>query len=152
MRETKRRRERELAAVTGEKVREQKVLLDAALNNMRDGLMMFNKDNRAVVLNRRMVEMYALSPETAKPGCTLRELLEQFLAAGMYTNNVDPYIEDKISKGCVDDRTFDVPDGRAIRVVNQRMSDGGWVSTHEDVTERKNFENQLIRLNSGDIQ
>ncbi len=139
-RETKRRRERELAAIATEKVRDQKALLDTAVNNMRHGLLMFDRDGRAVVINRSYVELYRLSPETAKAGCTVRELLEQRTANGTFAGNIDDYIDHHFVREHVVDTIIEIPDGRSIRVVNRFMDNGGWVSVHEDVTQRRKAE------------
>ena len=109
--------------------------LDSALNNMHHGLLMFDRDNRAVVINRTYIEMYGLSPEKAKPGRTMRELLEQRVANGTFGGDVDDYVKNRII-----DKVFENPDGRSIRVVNRMMNDGGWVSTHEDVTRQRQDE------------
>jgi PAS domain S-box-containing protein len=121
-------------------VREQKELLDTAVNNMRHGLLMFDRDNRAVVINQAYQNIYGLSPETAKPGCTIRELLEQRVANGTFAGNIDDYISNYILNNSVVDKIFDNPDGRSIRVVNRFMDKGGWVSIHEDVTEKRQAE------------
>src|SRR5262249_22074990 len=62
--------------------------LDSAINSMHQGLVVFDKDNRAVVINRRYLEMYRLPAEKIKPHCTLRELLEQRAAVGMFSENI----------------------------------------------------------------
>jgi PAS domain S-box-containing protein len=142
--ETRRRRQRELTAHAEEKVREQKVLLDTALNNMHHGLVMFDKDKRALVINQTYTDMYRLSRETAKPGCTMHELLEQRTASGTFTGDIDDYIENAILRDSMFDRFFDLPGGRSIRVVNRIMDGGGWVSTHEDVTQRQKVEQALL--------
>jgi PAS domain-containing protein len=41
------------------------------------------------------------------------------------------------------DEVFEIPDGRLIRVVNRFMEAGGWVSTHEDVTQQHKAEAAL---------
>ena len=51
-------------------------LLDTVLNNMSQGVLMFDREARLVFCNQRYVEMYGIPPEAAKPGCTLRSLLE----------------------------------------------------------------------------
>jgi PAS domain S-box-containing protein len=136
-RETKRRRARELVSLAETKVREQKVLLDTAVNNMRHGLLMFDKDGRAVVINQSYVDMYRLSPETAKPGCTMRDLLEHRRANGMFSGEIEDYLKNLLGQNQDSDKVFEIPDGRSIRVVNRFMDNGGWVSIHEDVTERQ---------------
>ena len=66
-----------------QKLRELNTRLDAALNNMTQGLCMFNSDEEVVVLNRRFLEMYKLSPQVVKPGCKLRELLQHRKDVGL---------------------------------------------------------------------
>ena len=114
-----------------------------ALNNMHHGLLMFDRDNRAAVINRTYIEMYRLSPEQAKPGCTMRELLEQRAANGTLAGDIDDYIENMTVKGHGVDMIFDTPDGRSIRVLNKPMGDGGWVSVHEDITQQRKAEAEI---------
>ena len=66
-----------------EKLRTQNVQLDAALNNMVQGLAMFDAEQRLVICNKRYAEMYGLSPEQVKPGTTLREIIEHRIANGL---------------------------------------------------------------------
>src|SRR6266849_4870631 len=60
--------------------RDQQLLLDMVLNNMSQGVLMFDSESRLVFCNQRYIEMYGLSPESAKPGCTLRDLLDHRIA------------------------------------------------------------------------
>jgi PAS domain S-box-containing protein len=132
--------DRERAA---ELLRVQKLQLDTALNNMRQGLLMFDREGRVVVINKSYIEMYRLSPELAKPGCTVRDLLQQRAANGMFAGDIDKYINAHIVRDRVVDKVFEMPDGRLIRVVNRSMEAGGWVSTHEDVTQQRKAEAAL---------
>src|SRR5258708_39902932 len=38
------------------------------------------------------------------------------------------------------------PDGRSIQILNEPLADGGWVATHEDITERRRTEEQITHL------
>ena len=58
-----------------QKYRNQSLIFDVALNNMSQGLAMFDSTERIILCNRRYVDMYGLSPEAVMPGRTLRELL-----------------------------------------------------------------------------
>ncbi|MBE0702243.1 MAG: PAS domain-containing protein [Pseudonocardiaceae bacterium] len=60
----------------------QKLQLDAAINNMPQGLVMLDANERLVLCNDRYVEMYGLPREVVQPGCTLNELLEHRGATG----------------------------------------------------------------------
>src|SRR3954468_24843918 len=67
--------------------------LDMVLNNMSQGLLMFNADMQLVFCNKSYIETYGLSRESVKPGCTLRDLLERRIAAGTFSGNPDEYIQ-----------------------------------------------------------
>ena len=43
---------------------------------------------------------------------------------------------------------IELNDGRVIAVVNQPIDGGGWVATHEDITERKRAERELEQTRS----
>ena len=60
------------------------VRIDAALNNMSQGLCMFDGDGRLVICNERYLRMYDLSPDVIKPGCTLLEMLEHRRERGSF--------------------------------------------------------------------
>ena len=73
----------------GRRLRSQNLLFDAALNNMVQGLVMFNSSARVVVCNQRYMQMYKLSPEVVKPGCTLHRLLEHRKEVGLFIGDPD---------------------------------------------------------------
>jgi diguanylate cyclase (GGDEF)-like protein/PAS domain S-box-containing protein len=125
------------------KIREQERLLDTAVNNMSQGLVMFDAGERLLVCNRRYLEMYSLSPEAVKPGCTLLDLLQQRIANGTFAPDPFEYRADLLAamrEGRTIRRITEIDDGRTIAVVNQPMEGGGWVATHEDITERRQAE------------
>jgi PAS domain-containing protein len=65
--------------------------LRAALENISQGLLMFDRTGRIVLVNRRYIEMYRVSPEVVKPGCTLRELMHHRKATGLFAGDVEAY-------------------------------------------------------------
>jgi methyl-accepting chemotaxis protein len=131
------------------RVRQQKMHFEAALNNMSEGLCMFDASTRLVLCNERYIEMYRLDPELAKPGALLRELLEQRKRSGTFAGDSDSYMEDTLrrmraSSGLQDIR--DMPDGRVISVSSRPMRGGGWVATHQDITERRRRDQEHDRM------
>jgi diguanylate cyclase (GGDEF)-like protein len=123
--------------------------LDAALNNMSQGLCMFDKERRLVVCNERFLQMYGLSPDIVKPGCTARELLQQRVATGTLSGDIDRYLDglcSHLDQGKGFSATAHAKDGRVIAVVNLPVAGGGWVGTHEDVTERTRAEAQIAHM------
>jgi len=114
--------------------------LDIAINNMPQGLLLFDSSERIVVCNRRYIEMYGLSPDVVKPGCTFRDLLSHRKATGSYIGDADEYystLKGKLAQREPYELIAEVPDGRLMRIANQPLSNGGWVATHEDITERE---------------
>src|SRR5262245_11457613 len=69
--------------LSDEKLRVQNMYLDAALNNMSQGVCMLDANAKIVVFNRRFLEMYALSPQVVKAGCSLRELIDHRIEVGL---------------------------------------------------------------------
>jgi diguanylate cyclase (GGDEF)-like protein len=120
---------------------------NATLDNMSQGLVMLDSSARILVTNRRYLEMYGLSPEFVRPGCTLREVLEQRAATGSFcVDDIEQYMADvlaAVDQGTIFSRIMELHDGRLIRVVNQPLAHGGSVATHEDVTEEKRAEERI---------
>src|ERR1700691_1875708 len=115
-------------------------LLLTVLDNMSQGVLMFDADARLVFCNRRYIEMYGLSPDLATAGCTLRDLLNYRLQAQTFSGDPDEYIAElmtKIAAGATFSDVVTSSDGRAFSIVNKPLADGGWLATHEDVTERR---------------
>ena len=124
----------------------EKQRLDIAINNMAQGLLLFDASELIVVVNQRYVEMYRLSPDVAKPGCTFRDLIAHRKETGTFAGDVDDYcspILRNISQGKVTQAIIKTADGRSIQVANRPLESGGWVSTHEDITERERLSIEL---------
>jgi diguanylate cyclase (GGDEF)-like protein/PAS domain S-box-containing protein len=132
-------------------VGEQNARLDAALNNMIQGLCMFDAQNRLLVWNERYRAMYNIDPKRIWRGCTIRDLLDARIAAGMFPLEPERYdreLRAALAQGSRFTLNIELTDGRTISVVNQPVKDGGWVATHEDVTERKRAERELEQTRS----
>jgi diguanylate cyclase (GGDEF)-like protein len=120
---------------------------NAALNNMSQGLVMLDSSARVVVCNQRYLEMYGLTPEVIRSGCSLIELLDHRVATGTYcAHDVEKDLAEILaaaSQGKVFSKILRLRDGRIIRLVNHPMEGGGWVSTHEDVTAEMRAEERI---------
>jgi diguanylate cyclase (GGDEF)-like protein/PAS domain S-box-containing protein len=137
---------KQLIEKSEQQLREQNIRLDAALNNMSQGLCMFNADEEIVVFNRRFLEMYKLSPQVVKPGCKFRDLIQHRKEVGLLEADPEPYyrgIIDSIREGKTTTGLAKTTEGRLVQAFNQPMPGGGWVTTHEDVTERHHAEEQV---------
>ena len=125
----------------------EKQRLDTAMNTMTQGLVMFDEDERLNVCNRRYLDMYSLSSNTVKPGIHLRELVQIRKETGSFDGDVDDYC-DNILSAIAETRRSLVPtnDGRLIEITDQPTAGGGWLATHQDVTERVRAEERIARM------
>ena len=132
--------------------REQNRLLDAALANMFQGLAMFDAAERLVIANNRFAEMYGLTAEQLERGTPLRRIFERRLASGAYPGEtVDEQLQiirQHFARRDVSHRAERLSDGRTILVSIRSRPEGGWVTTHQDVTERENLNAELARQNT----
>ena len=116
-------------------------LLGIALSKMPNGLCMWDKEQRLVISNNRYREMYGLTPEQVKPGTSLRQILETHLGNGESSElDIDEYIKVVITQTA---QTHVLADGRTVAMRRQPMPDGGWIATHEDITDQKRIETEL---------
>ncbi len=134
-----------------QKIKEQNLRLDGALNNMLQGLCMFDAENRLILWNERYRSMYNIDPQRIWRGCGIRDLLDARIAAGTFPLNPERY-ETQLRAALKEGKSFtqhiELADGRNIQVVNQPIPTGGWVATHEDMTERTHAERSLERTRS----
>jgi PAS domain-containing protein len=128
-----------------ERLRVQKDLFETALNNMSQGLCMFDVRGTLVVANRRYRDMYALPEDIVTTGISLRDILSHRKRLGNFQGDPDAYCAE-LATMMADGEPCSfvgVSDQRIILIVNQPMSGGGWVATHEDITERTKAEEQI---------
>ena len=125
----------------------EKQRLDTAVNNMTQGLLLFDSSQRLIICNQRYIEMYGLSADIIKPGCSFRDVIAHRKETGSFNGDVDQYVARVLRD--IDQRNAMVittPDGRSVQVVNEPLADGGWVATHEDITERRRAEERITHL------
>ncbi len=119
-----------------------------ALDNMAQGLCLWSSSAKLILCNRRYVEMYDLPADLARPGASLRELLQLRINAGTFAGDPDQYIADLLGSIADGKAVTNVRqhNGRHIVIVNTPLEGGGWVATHEDITERRTADRQRIAM------
>jgi NO-binding membrane sensor protein with MHYT domain len=119
-------------------------LLDIALNNMTQGVVMFDASARLVVCNKRYLEIYGLPPDIVKPGAKLEDIVRLRAKSGSLARDPEMYRADLIAmmtSGKVVSFVSEMADGRSIAVVNRAVPGGAyWIGTHHDITERRKSE------------
>ncbi|KRR14323.1 EAL domain-containing protein [Bradyrhizobium valentinum] len=126
---------------------QQKVLLDTALDNMSQGLSMFDADGRILLYNERYAEMMGRTG-MALQGRLLLDVLRQQKALDRWDGDPDQFVASVIAAAKAGNsvtRTV-TRNGRAIRVVDQPMKGGGWVATFEDITEWQQVQEQISHM------
>jgi diguanylate cyclase (GGDEF)-like protein len=125
----------------------QNVLFDAALNNMSQGLLMTDSNQRLIIYNHRFVEMFAIGPEAFSIGLPARDVLDWIGNAGRLPGHVvdDMIIRQRVLADAREAGNFLVAgaDGFAVSVAQRPIADGGWLATYEDVTERYRAEEKV---------
>ncbi len=134
-------------------VNEQKLLLatrnfqfDTALNNISQGLCFFDGTEKLLVCNNRYIEMYDLVPQSVVPGMTLGEIVNlRYEMGSSPVMSKDEYHGWRNAVAGLDtasDTVVELVNGRMIRLHHQPMPDGGWVATHEDITQQRQVEKE----------
>jgi len=125
-------------------------LFATAINNMSQGLVMFDGSEQLVLCNSRYVEMYGLPPSVVKPGSKLIDLVRHRAATGSVGGDPEKYRADTlaaIANGKTTNAILRTPDGRSILVINRPIAGSShWIGTHEDITERLTAEQQRQSL------
>ena len=126
-----------------QRLESEKHRLDTALNNMTQGLVLYDASARIVICNQRYLDMYQLSTEIAKPGCHFYDLIQHRKDTGSFDGDVDAFCSNimrNVAEGKITHTVMESGDGRSALIVNKPLAKGGWVATIEDITERRNLE------------
>jgi len=137
-----------------EAMRVQNARFDAALNNMSQGLLMADNDRCLIVCNKRFREMFGLRPEEVEPGARLDDLLHVTMERQVQPLLVISEIHQRLSgiwSATEHGQFYAETDDASIQVVYVPMSEGGWVVTYEDISERRKVEANTEYLAHHDV-
>jgi diguanylate cyclase (GGDEF)-like protein len=123
--------------------------LDIAVNNMAQGLLLFDSSQRLVIYNQRYIDMLGGSPDVVKPGCTIHDLLAHRKDTGSFEGDVDKHCSTllrNMAEGTVFQTIVETANGRSIQILYQPLTGGGWVTTLEDITERRRSDRKIAHM------
>ena len=132
--------------LTDQKLTAERRQLSIAVNNIPQGLVLYDASARIIICNQPYVEMFGLSPDVAKTGCTMHRLIEHRKETGSFDGDVDEFCDTiihKVSLGKATRQLTEAPGGRAFEIVNRPLKGGGWVATIEDITERTRADEKI---------
>jgi diguanylate cyclase (GGDEF)-like protein len=138
------KRQYELGKEQEETLRIRNLQFDSAINNMSHGLCFFDPAHRLIVCNDRYVEMYDLPRDRIGPGTSLAEIVDMRFDVGSFpAMSKEEYLHWR-AKVAISaeptDSVVELRNGRTFKIRHRPMPDGGWVATHEDITEQRQSE------------
>ena len=135
--------------LTDQRLAAERRQLSIAVNNIPQGLVLYDASARIIICNQPYLDMFGLSPDVAKPGCTMQRLIAHRKETGSFDGDVDEFcnaIIQTVSLGKATRQLTEAPGGRAIEIINRPLKGGGWVATIEDVTERRRADEKIAHL------
>jgi diguanylate cyclase (GGDEF)-like protein len=141
---TRLKRQLEVGKEQEENLRIRHLQFDTAINNMSQGLCFFDAVHRLIVCNDRYVDMYDLPRDRVGPGTPLSEIVNMRFEAGSFpAMSRDEYLHWRTNVAVSNqptDSIVELKNGRTFKIRHRPMPDGGWVATHEDITEQRQSE------------
>ena len=135
--------------LTDQRLAAERRQLSIAVNNIPQGLVLYDASARIIICNQPYLDMFGLSPDVAKPGCTMQRLIAHRKETGSFDGDVDAFcnaIIQTVSLGKATRQLTEAPGGRAIEIINRPLKSGGWVATIEDITERRRADEKIAHL------
>jgi diguanylate cyclase (GGDEF)-like protein len=129
--------------------------LDAALANISLGVCFFSGEKKLIVSNQKYRDIYNLPPEATQPGTTLAEIQDYRLASGSFSRvGRDKFVSPRVAMVATGERQQSIVElmsGQTVFITHQPMPHGGWISTHEDITERREADRHIRFLAHHDV-
>ncbi len=122
---------------------------NAALENMSQGLTMYGKDGRQIVCNQRFGDIYQLPDELMRVGTSFDDVISYQVAHSAHMEGDKGYVLQMMQRGLAAGEFSSIVnavDGRIVKIVSRPLAGGGWVSTHEDITERTRAEARIAHM------
>jgi len=138
------------AALADRQIDDKGRLLGIALDNMDQGVVMFDAAARLVICNDRYRSMYDLPSRFAKPGTAFADIVRHRVQNGSLQADPARYcaeVTEAMAAGKAVSMIWETRQGRAISIVNRPIPGSSyWVGTHDDITERRAAERQSTLL------
>jgi len=126
----------------------ERLQLRLALDNMSQGLKLYDASGRLIACNRRYIDMFGLSADIVKPGAHFRDVMQHRKDMGTFEGDVEEFcstVMQGVAEGRITKKVMEFSDGRALRIVTTPLPEGGWIATVEDVTKRRDLEQERDR-------
>ncbi len=124
-------------------------LLTTAVNSMTQGLCMWDEQAHLVMCNERYLQIYGMPKKLMTPGRPLRETLQHRIEHGDFKGDPESHIADCLAQaraGNTVTKLIHISDGRVMSVCNRPTGQGGWLSTHDDITQLHHAEQERTAM------
>ncbi|WP_447724759.1 EAL domain-containing protein [Sphingomonas koreensis] len=130
-----------------------RVQLDLALSNMHQGLCLFDRDERLILRNQRFLDLWDLTEDDCTPGLKLQEVaLTAMRGRDALPQDGDWYarMHNALSLNLANPESApviaEIGENLVLSIASRALPDGGWVSTFDDITERRRSEEKIAFL------
>ncbi len=125
-------------------------LRDLALDRLRQGLCVFDDEQRLLLFNRRYAEMYSIDPAKLRIGMTLRDVIDMRYAAGTGPSMSPADYAAWRARLNFSDRVTDTEvtlgNGHVHAIHHEPLAGGGYVATFDDITDRHRAEARIRHM------
>jgi diguanylate cyclase (GGDEF)-like protein len=131
------------------RLRKARLIYHQALDHMSQGLAMFDRDGRLLLWNRRYETLFNLSPGDLIAGMPLRQLLEARQRRGSFSPSIEPSTQAFVgaaARGESFRQKVEINDAMIVSSILEPIEQGGWVTTHEDVTELDRAQARIVEM------
>ncbi|WP_315766321.1 MULTISPECIES: EAL domain-containing protein [unclassified Bradyrhizobium] len=142
---------RQIARQNGDakrRLEQEKQRVDTALNNMTQGLVLYDAKARVAMFNQRFLDLLGLDDHEELSGCHFRDLVERVRHRGLLDVDVDQFctrVMDNVAAGVTTQAVLETTSGRFYHVIDKPLAHGGWVTTIEDISEHRRLEQERDR-------
>jgi PAS domain S-box-containing protein len=142
---TESRERAEALRIAAEDAARARATLEAAVEALEDGFVLYDADDRLVICNERYREIYPRSAAAIVPGASFEEILRHGLAHGEYADAVgreEEWLAERLERHRAPDSEVEqrLSDGRWLRIFEKTTPDGGRVGLRVDITALKQAE------------
>jgi PAS domain S-box-containing protein len=124
-----------------ERARGHAVMLQDAVDALADGFVLYDRDDRVVMTNRKYRELHVRNAVASRYGMRFEEVFRAGIAHGelrLPAGEIDAVVRARVARHLNPSAPFEQRSGdRWLRISEHRTSDGGIVGIHADITELK---------------
>jgi diguanylate cyclase (GGDEF)-like protein len=142
---------RELQETSRAEISLQRDRLHGAIENMPQGLYMLDRDGRIIIANRRLYDIYNLENRGGLLGMSVDDFISlcRRIGAGVHRTISDHVLSDVQTQGGTyqtSQKVVELDDHRVMTITVMRLPDGGFVVTHEDITEKQAASEKIAHM------